>query len=473
MTSRSAIRPTQLYDALVLGSQLPGLVAGALLAKRGLRVLHAAPPPPAPRVEAGFLFPEGDGLLPPLRAVPSLHSLFEELGVLPAMVRAFQPVPGGLQLVLPSARLRLPSQPEARKRELLRAFGESGSELERSLDEARRQGEEAASLLADRPPLPPVGLLERIRLSRFARKLRGRLPRLPFDPGSPFGSALRDLHAFTSPQAGDPPPVAFLRSTLPILLEPAQLEGESLKEVLRRSIEGHRGDVLGSSGEPANVEELILERGRFSGIRLAGLQDPHRARICLIADDTDSLLPLLPESRIRRRFERSLEERPPVRERLASMELVIAEEGIPPGMAERVLISGFAPSPVFLRIEPTLRADGQPAEGLRTITASTVGRAGEGEEAAEAKLLGVLEEVMPFHDRHLRHRGRATFRLPRHAPPVEEATGLEGGGIRSTIPRLLLADSSVLPGLGLEGAVLTGLRVARLAEEAIQKVRPG
>ncbi|MGZ5956946.1 MAG: NAD(P)-binding protein, partial [Myxococcaceae bacterium] len=62
------------YDVLVLGAELGGALAAALLAKRGLRVLWAEHAQLAPGYEHdGFLFTSPPYIVPPFRAWPMVE----------------------------------------------------------------------------------------------------------------------------------------------------------------------------------------------------------------------------------------------------------------------------------------------------------------------------------------------------------------------------------------------------------------
>ena len=98
-----------MYDVLVLGAELGGALAAALLAKRGLRVLWAEHAQLAPGYEHdGFLFSSPPYVVPPFRSWPMVESGFTELGLTTGFQRALKPA-GPWQIVLPRHRLDLPT----------------------------------------------------------------------------------------------------------------------------------------------------------------------------------------------------------------------------------------------------------------------------------------------------------------------------------------------------------------------------
>ncbi|AKU89864.1 NAD(P)-binding protein [Vulgatibacter incomptus] len=462
-------RPTQLYDAIVLGSELPGLVAGALLAKRNLRVLVVDDGGPYDHHEAGgFRLPQRPTILPTPKAAPALHALLDELGAIPAWSRSARPLAEGLQLFLPRARLELRPSRDARVASLVRAFGPDGEAQARSLDLAADGMATLDRLLAGR--LPPDGWLERRSHARLAARCEKELTELPIDRSHPVGEALLGLHGFASNLAGDASPTGFLRATMPLLSEACRLPGHGLASLLRAFIASHRGDFAGEPGAPAIAEELVVERGGVSGVRLAGFSEPHRGRICFAATDLDRISSLLASSRAQRKLVRQagLVSAP---QRLVVSNLVVAKDAIPPGLGELVLVSGFG-RPALVELDVARKANGAIDEGLRTVTAASLAPADQAEEASGARLDAILEEVLPFHERHVRFRARPPRSEARVELTSDGTTALSGLPLRSSIDRLLVANRSVLPGLGLEGELLVGTRLARLAEEQIRKIRP-
>jgi len=459
-------RPTQLYDVVVIGNDPPGLVAAALLAKRGLRILHVDHGAPHDRhVSGGFLLPVAPSPLPSPRASRSLHALAEELGVLPMLGRAMAPFEGGLQILLPSARIALASTPDARLRELVRAFGPAGRGLSEELERAGALADLAAELLAGAPPLPADAWLERWKASRFAGSARQRLGELPI-AAAPLASALASLHRLFSRIEGETASLDFSTATAPWLFEPSRQPEDGLLALLRASIRGHRGESLGETGAPARVTEIALEGGRFAGVRLEGQDAIHRGRIGVVACGLESIDPLLESDRLRRHLG-TFADRLPVARRIACWNLVLAAEAIPPGLGDLAAVEGRDGGITLLEREPARRENGQKSDGLVAVTVARIGPSDGGD--AKSHVDEAAEEAMPFHERHLRHAARTPADLP-----IFQAAGgdaLASLPIRTPVPRLLVGNRAVLPGLGLEGGLLAGRRLAALAEEAAANVK--
>lgn len=436
------LRPTQLYDVAILGPGLGGLVAGALLAQRGHRVLHVAPPTPH-WTSGGFRLPHAPQLLPQLKSIPAVKETLEELSLTTAIHRSLEPV--SLGVLLPRARLELPHDEAARGRELARALPGAADPLPRLAALA----EGAAGVIAARP-LPPDGAIESWRVNRLAR---GLADLQPFTSGeSPL--PLLDLHRFIS--NGPPTALGFARSSgwlgngiyrLPTGLVPA----------LRSSLAHHRGELL----DGVQAEGLVLERGAFAGLHLAGGESPFRARVLIYAGSAGELTALLPGGRLRNRQEELAAAAPPAGA-LVTRNLVVREEGLPPGLGSLSLASGFEGGPLLLEVAATIRADGAADPLLRTVTASAF--------APVETIDRLLSELLPFHEGHVEHRAAP----PDPGHPLFESKGplgVEGVKLRGAAGRVIHAGPDLLPGLGLEGAFLAGRRAAALAQEICRKVK--
>jgi phytoene dehydrogenase-like protein len=484
---QSSLASRQVYDVVVVGTRVGGALAGALLAKRGHRVLHLATDGWFGRYQDGeFVLPFEPSLSPAVKAVPALHGALEELGLLTDVTRTIEPYPEGMQVLLPRARLQLFREEPPRTDELKREFADAAPALVDAFARQETLEEEAGRVVMARP-LPADGLFENWALSRAAREAGGLLSgELPFGEGHPLGAALLGLRVFASFLDAAQSPLAFARTVAPLLRAPHRYPGgkEALVELLRASIRSHGGDVLGTTGKPVAVEEILVDKGRFAGVKVAGAPTPYRARAC-IATDAAAAAALIPESRRRRKFE-TLTGAVRPRRAVVTANLVLAEEGVPPGMADLALAvaAGKEPSPLLVQIDPADNGHG-PVPGLWTVTlagafpvAAVADRPGI--ERAVAALRDAAEEYLPFHDRHLKKLSVPALvagggAMPPHLlveSDLPRRLGVEGLPPVAPIKRLLFAGPEVLPGLGFEGEVLAGTRAAELAGELCRKVDP-
>ena len=168
-----AFRPPatqRLYDVCIVGSQLGGAVAGALLARRGFRVLYIDHDGAGTQYEdGGYLLPHAPALIPAPRLLPAAEIALNELGFTSDLGRALETSTPGLQLLFPRNRLDLHADPAARAVELRREWPADGDALDAALTALTHAFDGASPVLKALPPLPPDGFLERRELSKAVR----------------------------------------------------------------------------------------------------------------------------------------------------------------------------------------------------------------------------------------------------------------------------------------------------------------
>jgi hypothetical protein len=483
----------RVYDVCVVGGGLGGAAAGALLSRRGFRVLLVDEGGPSPTItDGGWLFPAGPALRPAFRQLPAAEALLTDLGLASDAARALEPLVPALQLLLPRHRLELAPDPEALRRELRREWPTEAARLEGALATLAEAAELGSALLKEAPPLPPAGLLERWSLGRAAgraAKATG-LPRALLEGASPLdgagdeplAAALTALASLLGRLAGPPSPLALGR------LAGVALQGlhrpvpgqPGIEEGLRRRITEVRGEVLGSAAEPARLESIGLERGRLSTIRVAGYSDTWLARAFVVATPLARLGALLPAEGRSTRATRALAA---VRQghRLLASHLLLRAAARPPGLGDAALVletDGAADGAVLLELsaarrEPRRGAPPEPPGEHFTASAFLLLPPGGDEATARARLAQAFAVALPFHERHLVHRAEPPA-LP-HLLGFEAPTPLGVGGlpVRSPWKNAFLANGEVLPGLGLEGELFAGLQAAACAVQHLgAKGRP-
>jgi phytoene dehydrogenase-like protein len=119
------------YDVILIGKSLPGLVASALVARKGHRVLVLDPASSAETVSPvfksdGFIFPKGSLLFLGLHREGLYEKIFTELGLSLSLLKKegsvfVRPVPP-FQLLLPAHRLNFSSKWEEFLEEIRREF---------------------------------------------------------------------------------------------------------------------------------------------------------------------------------------------------------------------------------------------------------------------------------------------------------------------------------------------------------------
>jgi len=470
------------YDVCVLGSQLAGVAAGALLARRGYRVLHVDPDGRGTGYEeGGYRLPWGPSLVPTPRQFPAAEALLAELGLANDLGR-LEPGRPALQLLLPRHRVDLPAARAERAAELRREWPADATRLEAALVGVRTAFDAEQPFLGAFPPIPARGLRDRWRLHR-ARGLsaRGAVP-LSELGDHPLAGALRAASPFLGFLDGTPSPLGFSRTLGATLHGTIRLAGgeAGLAALLRRRISESRGELLGGEGEPAPVSGLELEGRSVSVLRVKGGESRFAARAFLFAGDPGTLAPLLGAG-----AGRIGDWLAPAASTgaLVARSWVLHADALPPPLGDVAVALGPDGEAVLLQGLPAVRGAAKGHEqspGERVLTAAIASRGGpDGDAAAMDRLRSIVDLHLPFLDRATilesepgrRPGGRAFHPLLSSTP--ERVLGIGAIPTRSPIGNLFLAGREVVPGLGTEGQFHSAWQAALAVERHLgTKNRP-
>lgn len=498
----------RIYDVCVIGSQLGGAVAGALLARRGYRVLHVDHDGVSSAYEdGGYVLPYAPALLPSPRLLPSAEMALRELGLTTDTLRALEPCTPDLQLLLPRHRVDIGHDPHRRIQELKREWPREAEPLEAALGHLSRLFDAAAPFLRSMPPLPPAGFGERRAVSK-AIKFAASAPGAPHSTvdealafqgleGHPFVSALRTAERFLGYLEGAPAPLATTRLLGGILRGSHKLVGghQGLRESIRRKIAESRGEILVGSNA-AIAERLEVEGNRVAAVRLAGSPNAWVARVFVAATDAPALHRLLPKSEQGSDMASLLERVRPVRQLLA-VNLVVKAAALPPALGDCVLAmrdpggSDSVDNAVLLQVLPARRDKGKGATELvpdeRVVCAAGFVPADARDEGYEhlaelgRDIREAVADAIPFFERHLvreslpilaapkEKRGSRLLPHPLYEVALDRTLGITGLPCRSPYRNVVFAGREVVPGLGLEGEFHAGLQAAGAAQELLGK----
>ena len=491
----------RLYDVCIVGSQLGGVVAGALLARRGFRVLHVAHDDPGFHyVDHGYVLPFGPAVVPAPRQLPAAEAVLAELGLATDLSRALAPSDPDLQLLLSKHRVDVSRDPGILRTELRREWPKEAETLEAAFGTLGTLFDFAGFFLRAAPPLPPDGFGERRAVSK-ALKLASSAPGAPprgVDEARPF-PALEDhelvqslsiLHRFLTYLDGSPSPLSLVRLLGGALRGTNRLPGGlgTLREMVRRRIAESRGELRGGPGEPAVATGFELDGSRVAAVRLADSPDAHVARACVVATDASRFLPLLPVDVAGSRAA-SVLHRVRASRQLLSVNLVVTEAALPPALGENVLALRDAAggdgldNAVFLQVLPARRdakrgagekgpaTDAVPDE--RVVCASGFVAAGEPTDALRAaagRIREAVADAIPFFERHLvaesapllAEAGRAGVSPvhPLYETDLDDRLGVSALPVRGPWKNLVFAGREVVPGLGVEGEFYAGIQAA-------------
>lgn len=484
---------TNHYDLIVLGTDIAGLVAAALVARRGKRVLVIPQGP----VEGVYrlnrrALPLDTAPLIHL-ACPAVRRVFDELGVWTQVRREHRTLDELTHWVLPDHRIdaepeqanwssevarEWPGEPIAEAWQLRQRWSAATDEL---LDE----------LLGSDNALVADGFWSRRFLTRVSEQLPDdRLDELePLPREHLLRQGARAIEAWVQhlvpAQLGK---AASLRVAGLWSRGPTDREGgeHALRQMLLQRIQLKSGEIKPS----LRVAEVLLKRGKVIGLSLLGKQDRYGCDQLLVATDPRRLVdgPLMAEL-LPKPLQVSLANIHSAALRYV-LHLEIEERGLSPGLGGMVVcVPEQASQPdkrdgvglTFLRVSPGLR------ENTRTISLVRILGADEPLDDARERILDDLDQrgVLPFcrpyltfvhspHDgreasdglgRRLDEYGTDTaLRLPMD-PLYRLSVGEPSLGIgllphSSGIKNLLFASRLTYPGLGLEGEFAAGWAAA-------------
>ena len=488
------------YDVIVLGSQLGGALAAALLAKRNHRVLLVEHDGMGPGYEhGGYVLPYAPFVAPPLKTMPTVEEALTELGLAATVQRSLRPHAPDLQLLLPKNRLDLHADPTRRKAEATRELGEEGEALLGALAGTAAQHETTDAFFKAAPPLPPDGFFESWNLKKVIKAHPGleATPRLAGD--SAALKLVRGLLPFLIHLENPESPLALTRALSQVLSSPSCFNGgrEGLRELLTKRVTELGGDVLGRDN-PAGfiVEELTFDGSKFEGMKLLRSDTVYRAACLVAATDAGVLRRLVTDKKHNRGLLEHLDQSA-TKSLLFTVNWVVPESALPRGLGELALVDTADQElgPLLLQVHLARTSPGpggkesKEAEGMRVLCAGVFVPASY-RDLGEEHLQGVasridehLDALMPFTAQHrvLRSapyldaggvRGSRLMPHPLYSFESEAFLGVTGLTQRTPAKNILLASREVLPGLGLEGELLAGLRAARMVQDMLKKKDP-
>ncbi|HYR20004.1 MAG TPA: hypothetical protein VEQ15_10965 [Myxococcales bacterium] len=448
----------RVYDVAIIGPDLGGAAAAALLAKRGLRVLMAPlSQAGVARDSDGWLLPAAHPMIPPLRQLSGSIFALDELGLAADLQRqSAGTATGAFQLLGEELRLSLPADQLRRRSELRRELGDEAASTEAALESLEQLGRAWDPLVSEPPPLPARGFFER-------RKLRKILPDpLPEVPQGIVGEALHALAPFAASLVGDTAPEATAREAAALFRAPLRLWGGAaqLADLLRA-----KAETAGAHLTTESCSRLRLSR-KSAIFELAGAEV--QVNMVVLACAPDTIRQLCdgggrPERAVADEADLKVERK----EALAHF--VVRPEGLPQALEEAALLLGNPLGPLLISAVPARRARGEVA-GERLLTVGRLVEAGFSDgQALLSSVRQALDPVLPFFERHVVHESAELD--PVHGQRIlkpHEGLHSEPIGLRpvsAAHERVLFASREVYPGFGLEGAILAARACAAQALE--------
>ena len=483
---------TNFYDVVVCGGETSGLVAGALLARRGFRVMLLGHEPASAAFEAGGLtLSAAPALLPPIDDPPAAR-VFKELDVTNHVKRKTATSEVSFRLQLPGQRLDITRDRGVQEREVSRAFAAAGGSVANVIERLTDAARLLDPLFASAITLPPNGFWERREVGR----LRSLLPKpatdlfAPLPAEHPFRAmaALPAVHdaAFVAHDIG---PIGEARAFEIARRGQHVLEGglAALQAMLLARLEMFGADRR----ERMTPAQIVVRRGRVAGVRVRPRDETIGCHHLLWAGSAAGLnAALAPEAL-------APHKRPPsarVTGYRYGVAALVEPEALPPDMPSRLLAIAdpsralAEDNAVAVTVGPPNPRDPRriPVWIECSVPANLVEAGASYLRSLRGRMTHVLRRLLPAFAERMVVLGSPYDGLPaeQRGTPVPETTppptqparpppalfnipatrplDIIGLPHATGIKNLYLVGRENLPGLGLEGELISGWGVARL-----------
>lgn len=473
--------PKHRTDVLVIGGELAGLAAAAVLIKRGLRVVLVG----HRELEAWHtvgqaMVGEQPFVMVDFDSPSAVHRVIEELGMRQDVRRLLPFASPPLQLIDADHRLDLNEDEDLRRRELRREFGRSGDELADRLRSAGERMSETAAWLERVPPQCEIGFFARRRFNRFLGSAAASAlePKLWQDlaEGHPLAHWLRGLIPFTVhvDAAAAPPLLAEQAAASALAGTHTAPGGERARLALfvRSFCSTHGAEVL----PDATVARIDLAHKNEVAVEVVGERTERVASYCIDASRGSWLGPLIEPARAQRGYD---EDRAQVARGgvVESRHFAFKPEALPEGIAGKSLLLTGSGAMVLVTVDRTPRpaaGDRSILEGQVAVSASMV-VAEPGQSDTQKFLRRAVLELMPFAEPLI----IAELDGAKTARPLYQARGdgrySELGPFRPVAtphPRLFRVGADVMPAWGLDGEFRSALHAAEHIERQLASKRP-
>jgi len=483
--------PTNSYDLIVLGDDLPALTCGALCARRGLRTLVLGADDRPARYSLGALkLPTAAGILPG-RGLGAAARIIRELGLDHALKRRIRDVRVTAQVVGPDARLDLASDAQIQAKELVRELPGGPEAALAAWDQAAEVAKLGDALLCGEDAFPGVGFFERrdaVKQAARATEAAAAWWQTVVGSGSALLAALTALPAAAGGRALDPPPLAIARA-LELWRQGAPAlrgDGTGLRELLVEKLIAAGGELRTGA-----ALELVSGWTKINAVKLVTGEELGAGQV-VSALPLAELVPLFGNKPPKRIVE--LAEASAIAGWTYALNLVVDAAAVPEGMAPMVLAVHDVGRPLAGANALAIHAAEADDQGRAVITVTAVVPAVAGSRepptasalrTLRSEVLERLEDIVPYAQSHLivMHSpydgiapvvpgGRGGYDPPRGGParlPEVWAAGLDGGAGLAGVPyasgvkNLTIASTQVLPNLGLDGELAAGWNAARVA----------
>ncbi len=471
---------TSFYDAIVVGADLAGTIAGGLLRRQKYRVLMIGQARGAAAYTSGGVrLPAVPFLLPPYGYAPVLDEVLNAVGVEdPVHTLGFQDdIP--LQVVTPDQRIDLCADRTRLGAELDRVLPDEKNQIHKTLDEISRADEQFKQQLQLHPPVPPEGLKGKMRFKRLARPEQSA-PLTPVDQWPPLMRILAAATAFISNlDANNRSTVVTGHLVLALLngLRVVPDFTDRLHATLKKS---------GVELQPKSVvEEVLFEGKNISGVKTLRGTGVYKCSTLIAGLPIRDALEIVPPRRRHRRFRLAADTVRPAQS-IFVLNLLVPEDALPLGMANQVLLTRNLEA--GLEEDNLIRLLCLPCperKGQKLLSCSCI--IPYRKRALGREYLGPLEQkvfdaaawLVPFLQEHQKGRsspfwgaraGEEGHPAPWSLHPIFETEQdvIMGSCVlplRTPYRNMFYCGPEAIPGLGVEGMAYAARETARLVHE--------
>ncbi len=430
------------YDVVIVGTDLPALVFGAMAAKKGYRVLVLGHGGKDNIYDfEGFHFVRRPHLLFGFADSNPLREVFRELALAPEMRNLPRPMAPTASLVLPDARVEITHMKGILEEEVGREFP---GRIDAFREFVRRIGDVEKVLepiLRDTPTLPPGTIREFFAYRGYRKELAGLLADPATDALAPLGDDPRLRAFFAAPLAlmsgvAEPwrCPLPFVRLSNHLLRSLHYVEWglDALKNLFLDRIRNNSGDV-----RPADsVDMLVVRRGRVREVEILAREEAIGVGMLVVGTDLGPVLDLVPVGAAKKRYRAKVEKCRPSH-LMVTVNVGARRAVLPEGMAQTAFVVGDPAKPLEGGNLLVVQSDpAMPPSDALDPEKTTIAVAGllpadrfDGKPATLAafgrELLSGLKPLLPFLDQHLVATSVSSVGIhPKSGDPIVDRAGL-------------------------------------------------
>ena len=484
------------YDVIVVGTELPGLIYAAMLAKKGYRVLVVGHGNRSNRFQhEGFSFVRRPWLFHGFETSPPIKKVFAELSLSLEMHNRPKPFDPFYQVVLPGRRVDVVGKESLLERELGREFPGEVPRIQAFYRTMREHNDNLSRLLESPAIYPPDGFFESRAFRKATDPVLATVPPDPlstFPAGHPFRPfVLAPLFFGSGCQVAPYSPIQLIRSVAHLGRGLYHIEGgiDALKSIFIDRVKNNCGDFR----DKVLIDRFNMKRGKVREIVIRDRREVIGCEVVVCNMDVKRFFNLIPEEDQKERFHLKVLELQPSHY-LYTVNFALKSEAIPEGMGRHVFLVGSEHRPLedenllLCCVDPADRA-GQP-DGTSVLSVSARIKAKnvrptvEGVEAIDARLIREVEKLVPFFHEHLLMKASAWVGLDKRTRKLDVDTSqfvpifgtplpdtLESSPVacRTAYKNILITGDHLHAGLGFEGAFLATLNAVQLTTEMVSR----